>query len=105
MVLSLLRVIDNPIQDIPLLSVLMSPIYGFTPDEMAEIREYSRGGGLYSALRFAKEAGNQRAQQVISDLEEYRTLAATMTPNRLLNAIYPVSYTHLDVYKRQMPNR
>ena len=30
-VLSLLRVIDNPDQDIPLLGVLMSPLYGFSP--------------------------------------------------------------------------
>jgi len=32
--LSLLQIIDNPLQDIPLLSVLRSPIVGFTTDEL-----------------------------------------------------------------------
>ena len=36
--LSLLRVIDNPLQDISFASVLMSPIYGFTVDDMAQMR-------------------------------------------------------------------
>ena len=33
--LSLLRILDNPLQDVPVLGVLFSPIYGFTPDEAA----------------------------------------------------------------------
>ena len=41
--LSLLRVIDNPMQDIPLLSVMMSPLYGFTAEEMAEIKTENEG--------------------------------------------------------------
>ncbi len=36
--LNLLRVIDNRYQDVPLLSVLRSEIFGFTTDELAEIR-------------------------------------------------------------------
>lgn len=58
---SLLRVIDNPMQDIPLLSVLMSPIYGFTPDDMADIRVPSRSGSLYPALVMAARSGHSRA--------------------------------------------
>lgn len=42
-VLSLLAIIDNPLQDIPLLSVLRSPIAGFSPDELSEIRSASKG--------------------------------------------------------------
>lgn len=36
-VLSLLQVIDNPEQDIPLAAVMHSPIYNFTDEELAEI--------------------------------------------------------------------
>lgn len=36
---NILRVIDNPMNDIALTAVMMSPIMGFTPDEMANIRE------------------------------------------------------------------
>ncbi|OPJ57483.1 helicase-exonuclease AddAB subunit AddA [Clostridium oryzae] len=37
-VMSLLQIIDNPYQDIPLLAVLRSPIFGFTEEELIDIR-------------------------------------------------------------------
>ena len=37
-VLSLLEIIDNPRQDVPLISVLRSPIFACTPDRRLEIR-------------------------------------------------------------------
>lgn len=40
-ILNLLQVLDNPIQDIPLLSVLHSPIYHFTAEELMQIRMMS----------------------------------------------------------------
>lgn len=36
-IMSLLRVIDNPTQDISLISVLLSPIFGFTLDDLSKI--------------------------------------------------------------------
>lgn len=88
---SLLRVIDNPMQDIPLLAVLMSPIYGFTPDDMARLRIGERKEQLYLALRRAAQEGNGRAEAVLHDVEEYRTLAATMPSDRLINMVYEKS--------------
>lgn len=85
---SLLRVIDNPMQDIPLLSVLMSAIYGFTPDEMAEIRAPYRSGSLYLALISSAQNGNARADAFLKQMEEFRSLAATMPSDRLLNLLY-----------------
>jgi len=49
-ILSLLQVIDNPLQDIPLLAVLRSPIVGFTTDELAELRLADRKADIYHAL-------------------------------------------------------
>ena len=37
MLFNILRVVDNPKQDIPLLSVLMSPVFGFTADDPGPI--------------------------------------------------------------------
>lgn len=37
-IINLLRVLDNPMQDIPLLSVLMSPVFMFTPDDVSRVR-------------------------------------------------------------------
>lgn len=85
---SLLRVIDNPMQDISLLSVLMSPLYGFTPDDLAEIRGISRKGSLYLAVSNAAKSGNERAARVLDEMEQFRALAATMPSDRLLNLVY-----------------
>lgn len=58
--LNLLRVIDNPGIDIPLLSVLCSPMYAFTPDELAEMRCESRKSSLYSSVcEYAKQTIRQ----------------------------------------------
>ncbi len=85
---SLLRVISNPAQDIPLVSVLMSPIYGFTPDDLADIRVADRKASLYVALQQAAAQGMERAAAFLRDLEQYRTLAVTLTADRMLNHIY-----------------
>lgn len=85
---SFLRVISNPVQDIPLVSVLMSPIYGFTPDELAEIRSADKKAPLYLALQQAAERGMERAKLFLAELSDYRTLAATLPADRLLNVVY-----------------
>lgn len=49
--LSVLRLIDNPHQDIPLASVLRSPIVRLDENELAAIRVTDRKGDYYQALR------------------------------------------------------
>ncbi len=46
MVYALLQIIDNPRQDVPLISVLRSPLFGFTPDRLAPIRARRAVRGL-----------------------------------------------------------
>ena len=58
--LSLLRVIDNPLLDVPLLAVLLSPLYGFTPDDLAGIRLLDRRSALYPALSRMAGRGTTR---------------------------------------------
>jgi ATP-dependent helicase/nuclease subunit A len=48
--LSLLKVIDNPYQDIPLAAVLRSPLVGVTEEELAQIRIHQKSGSFYDAL-------------------------------------------------------
>lgn len=47
---SLLQTVYNPRLDIPLISTLASPVFGFTADELAEIRSGNRKGSVYDAL-------------------------------------------------------
>ncbi len=87
LMLALLRIIDNPNQDIALLAVLLSPIYGFTPDDLAALRMNNRHEPLYiSVLRKADE--DARYKKILSDLEEYRNFAATMPSDAFISMLY-----------------
>ena len=48
--MNILRIIDNPVQDIPLISVMMSPLYGFSADEMSMLRIFSDAPRLYGSM-------------------------------------------------------
>ena len=49
-VLHLLRLLDNPLQDLPLLAILRSPFVGLSLDEFGEIRLAHRDGQFWTAL-------------------------------------------------------
>ncbi len=86
--LSLLRVIDNLQQDIELLSVLMSPIFSFSPDELAEIRADKKDGNLYSAIIKSALNGNEKANGFIKKLENYRIYAVSLTLPDLISKLF-----------------
>jgi len=74
-VLNYLRILDNPKQDIPLAQVLLSPVYGFTNNELARIKCGS--GKLYDVLlQFVADEDEQSEdelkQKVREFLEQYR---------------------------------
>ncbi|WP_130616614.1 helicase-exonuclease AddAB subunit AddA [Cohnella abietis] len=56
--LSLLSIIDNPHQDIPLAGVLRSPIAGFTAEQLAQIRLARRNGSFWEAVQAASRSGD-----------------------------------------------
>lgn len=49
-IINLLKIIDNPMQDIPLISVMYSPIYNFTSIELSQIRLVDRELKFYELL-------------------------------------------------------
>ena len=55
LVLAMLTVMDNPHKDIPLIAVLRSAAFGFTPDELAAVRAANRDADFYTALETAAE--------------------------------------------------
>lgn len=88
MTLSILRVIDNPAQDIPLLSAMISPMFGFTPDDLAKIRANCRKGSLYGAVLKAAEDETSKAKYFIEAVNNLRTIAVTMTAEDFINTLY-----------------
>lgn len=91
-VLALLQVIDNPLQDIPLLAVLRSPIVSFNTDELAELRLADRKAGLYNALQvFAKGnkiPASRKASLFLSDLQRWRDISLYTATDQLLWQLY-----------------
>ena len=85
--LSLLQVVDNPRQDVPLLAVLRSPLMGFTPDRLAQLR-HAGTGSLYDALEQGGKRGEEDCTGVLDLLEELRAMAAEESSHRLLWYIY-----------------
>lgn len=83
-----LKVIDNPLQDIPLLSVMMSPVYGFTPDDLALMRAENRRIPLYMSVKNYAESGNPKSQKLLSDIENFRNLSLTLPSDLFIGALY-----------------
>lgn len=86
--LSFLSVIDNPVQDVPLLAVLLSPLFGFTEDEVASLRIGSRYTNLYKAVLAAEERGDPHCIDFLATLRAFRTLSVSMGAGELLRRIY-----------------
>ncbi len=85
--LAILDIIDNPRQDVPLITALRSPVYGFTADELASIRVTDKKGLLYDALVAAAKT-DEKCRSFISRLDALRIVAPDMTTDRLLFRIY-----------------
>lgn len=90
---ALLNVIDNPMQDVPLLAVLHSPVFGFTPDHLAEIRINDPDSRLYTALcRYSRNGEDEnlknQIQNFLTQIDRWRLLAVTLPADLLIHRIY-----------------
>ena len=54
--LSLLQLLDNPLQDVPCIAVLRSPLAGLSLDELAQIRLAAKGVHFWTALNRTQNA-------------------------------------------------
>ncbi|RUS48498.1 UvrD-helicase domain-containing protein [Cohnella sp. AR92] len=91
--LSLLQVIDNPDQDIPLAGVLRSPIVGLSAELLAQIRIQERRGTFWAAVNeAAAESLDERLKQALGDflgsLERWRSFARREALADLLWLLY-----------------
>ena len=88
---SLLQVLSNPRQDIPLIAVLCSPVFGFTADDLARIRARQKHGDFYEALLLDDAPKTLGFLDILNHL---RACARMMPLARLLEEIFCV--TRLD---------
>lgn len=84
---SLLKIIDNPRQDIPLLSVMRSPLYGFTDEKIAQIRAASVSGSFYDAVTEAAEKDTS-CRIFLEELNRMRDHSGEISTSELIWNIY-----------------
>ena len=87
--LNILRVIDNPKQDIPLLSVLMSPVFGFNADDVAKLRLSDRQGDIYACLLNMKEEPKVKA--FLEQINYWRGISVCLRVKELIEEIYSLT--------------
>ncbi len=84
---SLLRIIDNPRQDVPLITVMHSPLYGFTADDLAGIRLSGKEMSMYDALVKAAET-SEKCRDFIDCLNRFREESLTLSCSELIWSIF-----------------
>jgi ATP-dependent helicase/nuclease subunit A len=82
-ILNMLRVIDNPRQDIPLTAVLHSKMVGLSTTDLAIIRETKNDCDMYDAAKYYVESYNNRTEAEGIDLEEIEERYTEEIANKL----------------------
>ena len=106
LMLNYIRILDNPLQDIPFASVLFSPIAGCTAQELALIRANKQKGRFYeAAVSYAASGENKelsdKLKAFFETYEKLLEMSRYMSVSELINEIY--SRTLYRSYAAAMP--
>jgi ATP-dependent helicase/nuclease subunit A len=88
---ALLQIIDNPIQDIPLLAVLRSPMVGMTSEELIDIRVTDKEAFMFEAMQKLaekEEEASLKCRVFLSKLELWRSKAMQLSTAELIWYLY-----------------
>ncbi len=91
-IMSLLKIIDNPIEDISLVTVMRSNIGKFTDDELIQIRLADKQDNFYNCLQKAKISVEKKLRQKIESflekIEQWREEQEYLALDELIWKIY-----------------
>ena len=90
-IMSLLKVIDNPMQDVPLLSLLKSPIMNFSANEMADIRLVNKENYFYENIEIISKNNDllgEKCLDFINKLNQWREKAVYTPIDEFLWFLY-----------------
>lgn len=87
-IMSLLKIIDNPYQDIPLIAVMRSQIGNFSPDELTEIRVIDKNVSYYEALQKVAGQGNNKVRAFLNKIDEWRERSKHIKLDELIWSLY-----------------
>ena len=86
--LSLLKIINNPSDDVALLTVMTSPIFAFTMNELAKIRLNHKHGNLISSVTATASNGNDKAKNFLNLISRLRYNSIIMPVAQLIDEIF-----------------
>ena len=102
-VLSLLQIIDNPEQDLPMAIVLQSPLIGMDANDLGRLRIAVGEDSLWSGLRhFVEAEGNPAWIRFVDSMDTWRTMSRRQGITDLIWHIYET--LHVVEYVSAMPN-
>ena len=91
-IMNLLRIINNPLQDIPLITVLRSSIGNFTDNDLVQIRLIDRNDFFYNTMLKARLQVNEelknKIEKFINMLEKWRESEEVFNLDELIWQIY-----------------
>ena len=82
---AILQITHNPLQDIPLIAAITSPVFGFTADDLANIRSKNRHCSFYKALEYS---GLEKAKDFMQFIHDLRKDARFLTVTQLIHQIF-----------------
>ena len=103
-IMSVLKIIDNPMQDIPLVTVLRSAIAGFTDNELVQIRLKNKKQSFYNSLKEYEgdEKLKAKIDQFLKNIRRWQAQEKYMPLDELIWQIY--IDTQFYNYVTLMPN-
>lgn len=94
---SLLTVIDNPVQDIPLIATMLSPMFAFTEDDLARLRCGDKYGSFYTILKNHYDT-DEKVKYFIDTISHLRMLSVTLSISELIRRIFEITSYDSVVY-------
>lgn len=94
-IMSLLKVIDNPLQDVPMIAVLKSPFMGFTAEELGDIRMVNKEKYFYeNIIQIINEENNislelkEKCNRVVNLINKWRDKSLYMPIDEFIWYLY-----------------
>lgn len=112
--INLLKIIDNFMQDVPLISIMRCPIFGFDVQELAAVRIFSREGAYHEAVKIYSQEGpdkelRAKINELIEQIAYWKELKTTVSLEELVRVLlYDTGYydycSGLPVGKQRVSN-
>ncbi len=90
--ISILKVINNPTDDISLLSAMTSVAFGFDFDSIANLKIKYKSKSLYANVIKSAEDNDEKCQEFLNTINKLRTRSVTLPVSRFITEMYNITF-------------